>query len=114
MHQHIDLSTLNDLFKGNRARVVQWIQLYLEEAPGNSARLEACLANGDAPGLNALAHELRPQAHYLGSPHMLELLDQIGQSAKAEDASACAAPVAEFLELGQQITAELKADVLGS
>ena len=110
-HQHIDLSTLNDLFKGNRARVEEWIQLYLEEAPGYRARLEACLADGDAPGLSGLAHELRPQAHYLGSPRMLELLERIGQLAKTEGASACAGPVAELLELGPRITAELNTEV---
>jgi len=111
--RHTDLSTLDRLFKGDRAQVAQWVQLYLEEAPGFFERVETCLSNGDTDGLRAAAHELRPQAHYLGSARMLELLDRIGEGAGAAGASACAVPVGELLELGRRITVELKADVLG-
>ncbi|MBZ0206567.1 MAG: hypothetical protein K8H89_09600 [Flavobacteriales bacterium] len=111
--RHTDLSTLDRLFKGNRAQVVQWVQLYLEEAPGLFQRVEACLAKGDTDGLRAAAHELRPQAHYLGSARMLELLGLIGNCAGRAGASACTVAVGELLELGRRITAELKADVLG-
>lgn len=107
----IDLSTLDRLFKGDRQHMVKWIQLYLEEAPGYFAKLETCLANDDATGLSASAHEMRPQAHYLGSTRMLELLILIGQRANAEGTQACAGPVAELLALDQKITAELKVEL---
>lgn len=102
MHRrHTDLSTLHHLFKGERAGMEQWIQLYLEEAPAYFHRVAACLANGDVAGLCAAVHELRPQAHYLGASRMLELLLSIGQCAPAEGASACASKVDELLQLGR-------------
>ncbi|MBX2981710.1 MAG: Hpt domain-containing protein [Flavobacteriales bacterium] len=110
---HIDLSTLDRLFKGDRVQVVQWVQLYIEEAPGYFERVESCMTNGDASGLSAAAHELRPQAHYLGAPRMLELLIQIGEKAGTEGVAACAQAVEELLDLGRQVTAELQSEVLG-
>jgi HPt (histidine-containing phosphotransfer) domain-containing protein len=106
--RHTDLSTLNNLFKGDRARISEWIELYLEEAPGYFKRLEDGLRANDAEGFAAALHDLRPQAHYLGAPKLLELLLQIGEKAGNKGTPACAEAVQQVLELARQIEMELR------
>lgn len=105
---HTDLSTLNALFKGDRARVTEWVELYLEEAPGYFKNVENGLAAHDTKALACAVHELRPQAHYLGAPKLLELLVVIGKTAQNEGAEACSATVAELLSVAERIELELR------
>ena len=103
----IDLSTLDHLFKADRSRVNEWLRLYLEEAPGIFAQLKSAQQDGDAEALTRAAHELRPQAHYLGAPRMLELLSAVSEGARKNGAAACKATVDELLRLAEQVEAEL-------
>lgn len=105
----IDLSYLERLYKGDRSRIVQWIQIYLEEAPEQFQRLSHHVERNDAEGLAAAAHDLRPQAHYVGAARMVELLVAIGQRARADGADACAEMVGELRSLDALVEGELKA-----
>lgn len=104
----IDRSTLDRLFKGDVARVEQWMRLYLEEAPTYINKLAVGLALNDADALASAAHDLRPQAHYLGCARMLELLIAIGERARTDGPEACARPVNELLGLCAAIEAEIR------
>lgn len=108
LHQHIDLSYLERLYKGDRARMVQWIRMYLEETPDYFRKLSHCLITGDAAGLAAAAHDLRPQAHYVGASRMLELLIAIGQKAHGSGTEACADLVDEIMSLSHVVDTELR------
>jgi len=108
MPRLIDLSTLDHLFKADRSRVNEWLRLYLEEVPGIFAQLKAAQQDGDAEALTRAAHELRPQAHYLGAPRMLELLTAVSEGARMNGAAACKATVEELLHLAEQVEAELR------
>lgn len=105
----IDLADLGRLFKGERLRVTQWNQLYLEESPTYFTLLSDSLAAGDTNGLASAAHDLRPQAHYLGSERMLQLLVAVEERARMEGAASCRMPVEELLELSTSINVELLA-----
>ncbi len=105
---HIDLAYLERLYKGDRARVEQWIGIYLEEAPPLFARLKWSMEQNDVPNLIAAAHDLRPQAHYLGTPKLLELLVAISERARADGAAACTGLVNELLALGDDVAEELR------
>ncbi|MGV9013024.1 MAG: Hpt domain-containing protein [Flavobacteriales bacterium] len=107
MH-YTDLSILNGLFKGDQARVAEWIDLYLEEAPGYYQRVEDALIVGDTKAMAFAVHELRPQAHYLGAPRLLELLLLIGDLAAEEGTTACSGMVGELVEMGHRIEEELR------
>jgi HPt (histidine-containing phosphotransfer) domain-containing protein len=109
MSSLIDLSYLERLFKGDRARIHAWIRIYLEEAPAQFQRLTDVVASNDAQALALGAHELRPQAHYLGTPRMLELLIAVSEMARTGDTSACRDAVAELVALGEAVDAELRA-----
>lgn len=109
MGSSIDLSYLERLFKGDRSRIHAWIQIYLEEAPAQFQRLTDAVARNDAQALALGAHELRPQAHYLGTPRMLELLIAVSEMARAGDTGACRDAVAELVALGEAVDAELRA-----
>lgn len=104
----IDRSTLDRLFKGDPTRVEQWIRLYLEESPGYINKLAEGLALENADTLAFAAHDLRPQAHYLGNPRMLELLIAVGKRVRSEGPAACAGQVNELLVLCAAIDAELR------
>ncbi|MBP6392477.1 MAG: Hpt domain-containing protein [Flavobacteriales bacterium] len=106
---HIDLSYLERLYKGDQARIAQWIHIYLEEAPAQFERLSDSLEKNNAEGLAAAAHELRPQAHYVGAARMLELLVAIGQRARTDGATACAEIVGELRSIGTLVDDELRA-----
>ncbi len=104
-----DLSTLERLFKGDRTRVEDWLRLYLEEAPVLFREMAQHLEAGDAKGLVHVAHELRPQAHYLGAPRLLEYLMALGEQAHSGDALSCSEQVAELIELGRVLEDEVRA-----
>ena len=106
-HQHIDLSNLDRLFKGDRSRVEEWIRLYFEEAPQYFQRMEEGLRTGDANILAAAAHDLCPQAHYLGSSRMLELLVAVEAQAREQGTAACADTLQALLSLSENINSEL-------
>ena len=106
--RYIDLAYLERLYKGDRSRIGQWIRLYLEEAPATFKQLSDCLLKGDSEGLAAAAHDLRPYAHYLGAPRMLDLLIAIGQRSRAEGAASAAELVKEVLALSEGADAELR------
>lgn len=105
-----DLTILNNLFKGDRALVTEWTGLYLEEAPGYFQRVDDALKADDGKALAFAVHELRPQAHYLGAPKLLELLVLIDGTAADKGADACKGAVEELLELGRRIDKELRED----
>ena len=107
----IDLAYLERLYKGDRARVEEWIRIYLEEAPPLFARLKGSMEQDEATDLIATAHELRPQAHYLGTPKLLELLIAIGERTRTDGAAACAQLVNEVLTLGDAVSHELHAAI---
>lgn len=109
--EHIDLSYLERLYKGDRARVAQWIGFYLEEAPPLFAQLKRSMEQDDVPHLIAATHDLRPQAHYLGTPKLLELLMAISERARADGAAACVELVHEVLALGDAVAQELRAAI---
>lgn len=105
----IDLAALGRSFKGDRMRLTQWIQLYLKESPTYFTLLSDSLAAGDAKGIASAAHDLRPQAHYLGSERMLQLLIAVEERARREGAASCMMAVEELLELSTRINIELLA-----
>ncbi len=106
-HPAIDLFRLEQLFRGDPHRVDQWIDLYLAEAPVLFERLRQAGHAGDAVALAALAHELKPQAHYLGSARMHDLLALIGERARSVGEQGCRETVDELLQLAGGIEAEL-------
>jgi HPt (histidine-containing phosphotransfer) domain-containing protein len=105
---HIDLSYLERLYKGDRSRIEQWIRLYLEEAPATFKQLADCMERSDSQALAAAAHDLRPYAHYLGAPHMLDLLIAIGQRLRTDGVAATAGLVKEVVAFSEGAEAELR------
>ena len=105
----IDLSALNDLFEGDRSRMKEWVDIYLEEAPPLFMELSTCQQGGDVPGLVSIAHDLKPLAYYLGVPQVFELLTEIAQRARAEGAPACGELVQELVAFSMIAETELRA-----
>ncbi len=105
----IDLSHLIQLFKGDRAQVREWISLYLQEAPMYFEQLSTNLGIGDAQAMANASHDLQAQAHYLGSPRMLELLTAIEEHAVTKGAGSCAELINALSPLREAIDRELRA-----
>ena len=106
--RYIDLSNLEHLFKGDKALMREWIDLYLQESPAYFTQLAVSSESGDANALAAAAHDLQPQAHYLGSARMLELLAGIEESAMNGDTLGCTDPLKALLPVREAIDDELR------
>lgn len=109
MLRYVDLATLQALFRSDKARMQAWLLLYMEEAPKIFGELEKALQRGDVDALAFAAHELRPHAHYLGAPQLLESLVALGEQAHKGDARSCSRHVADALLLGQAVEDEVRA-----
>jgi len=105
----IDLTHLTHLFRGDRAQVREWISLYQQEAPTYFEQLVAGFQRGDAQAMANASHDLQAQAHYLGSPRMLELLIAIEEQAVAKGAGSCAELMNALLPVREAIDHELRA-----
>lgn len=108
-HRELDLSNLGVLFKGDSSLVREWIGLYLQESPKYFALLTESHTNGDARALASAAHDLQPQAHYLGDARLLELLAAIEDRAVNGDTPACAPLLELLMPVREAIEAELRA-----
>jgi HPt (histidine-containing phosphotransfer) domain-containing protein len=85
-----DLSHLERLCKGDRARMAEYIALHLAESPALFAQLEIALAAGDAQALELAAHTLRPQMGIMGGAAIFGTLTRIEELAREQGAVACA------------------------
>lgn len=108
MSSHTDLSYLDRLYKGDRSRIAQWVDIYLEEIPGHLQRLAECVQRDDREGLSAIVHDLRPHMHYLGAQRMLDLLARLDHEAKTTGAASCAPALQELVAESGTVAAELR------
>ncbi|HMU14306.1 MAG TPA: Hpt domain-containing protein [Flavobacteriales bacterium] len=104
----IDLSYLERLYKGDRARVHAWVNIYLEELPILLARMDTCIRQDDAAGLVQVLHDIRPQAHYLGAREMHDILERMGSEARSRGASACTSCALELRATCQAVERSLR------
>src|SRR5262245_30412690 len=107
--EHIDLSHLEELCRGDRSRMERYIRAYLVSSPASIAQLTEQLNAGDADQLALVAHSLRPQATYMGAHGVLALLTSIEECARAKGTASCSAFVNELLALTERVNAELRA-----
>ncbi len=103
----VDLDHLSGIFRGDRALVKEWIDLYLEESPQYFDQLTDARQCGDAQAMAHAAHDLRPQARYMGCARMHELLAIIEECAM-NDASSCDDQLNELIALRWTVEAELR------
>lgn len=107
----IDLSHLTHLFRGDRSQVREWIGLYLQEAPTYFEQLSASFQSGDAQAMATAAHDLQPQAHYLGSARLLELLSAIEARALASGTGTCGDLLHALIDVRRDIESELREEL---
>ena len=107
-HRLIDLECLARLFRSDSALLAEWIALYLVEVPPLFAAMQQHAAEGDGVRLARIAHELRPQAHYLGAPRLLELLLALEQQLQQHGTVGCVELVEELVSMGRVIEGELR------
>lgn len=105
----MDLSELERLCKGDRRRMRQYVDLYLQEAPPLLARLEAARSADDGPGTAAAAHALRPAAHRLGANALFDALTELEQVARQRGAQACDEALQRVRARQERLTADLMA-----
>lgn len=105
---YVELSNLEYLFKGDKTLIREWMGLYLQESPAYFDQLTANLERGDAEALASAAHDLKPQAHYLGSARMLELLTGIEEQAGNGDLPGCQELLEALLPVRAAIDEQLR------
>lgn len=105
---HVDLAHLDQLFQNDRALRNEWIELYLQETPQYFEQLSEAQRRGDVQAMTHAAHDLKPQAVYLGCTRMHALLSTIEEHAGTRGALACEDAIAELAALRPVIADELR------
>lgn len=105
----INLTRLTTFCKGDRARMVRYIQAYLEAQPDGLVQLQERLAVRDAEGLALVAHSLRPQTAFMGADSLLGQLAAVEELARTTGPEACAAHLAAIGVLQAEVISELHA-----
>ncbi len=63
----VDLALLNKVTKGDKKKLKQYINLYLQVASETFEKMERNLTNQDWEQLRIHAHSLKPQMDYIGN-----------------------------------------------
>lgn len=103
-----DLSKLERFCKGDRQRMLRYIDLYMEMAPRLFADLKEHILSGDADGTARMAHGLRPQVDHMGATALFALLHTLESLARTQGASACKAHLPELTRLSERVMLELR------
>ena len=108
MPHPLNLAHLERLCKGDRARMAEYIRLYMQEVPTLFSNMASQLAANDGPQLAKAAHSLHPHAHFLGEETLCALLMTIQETATTVGAQACNALVQECDLLHRELMAALE------
>lgn len=104
----VDLSFLKQFTKGNTVKMKRYITMYLEITPEIFDRMHTDINNQNWADLAINAHSLKPQADFIGTTELKEVLIQIENGVKNNDIS----ELRKFYEIAYQIhqrtSAELK------
>lgn len=80
----VDLSFLKKFTKGNKDKMVRYINMYLRIAPATFKEVEQHLRQQDWKQVRIKAHSLKPQAEYMGIANLKSTLEQIESSIEKE------------------------------
>ena len=81
--QQFDLSYLNQVFQGNRALVIQIVELFLQQVPAYVRMMENHLSEGNYAAIYPLAHKSKSPCSMLGLKGIENLLIEIESNGKA-------------------------------
>ncbi len=68
-----DLTFLTDFCEGNEIRMKKYIEIYLNETPGNLRKMDEALSKQDYLALSRIAHTIKPHYNYMGMKRATEL-----------------------------------------
>jgi len=78
----IDLAFLTEFTKGDKNKMVKYIKLYLELAPGILDMMKNDLSRKDWQNMAINAHSLKPQADFMGNKEMKLILEEIEEKVR--------------------------------
>ena len=82
MYVHIPLSFLEAFTKGDKPKMIRYVQLYLKMAPDSFDSMAQSLEDRDWEQMRIHAHSLKPQADYVGIASLKETLIEIEDTVK--------------------------------
>jgi len=107
-----NLTTLNQLSGGDKAKKEKYIRMFLDLLPKQLGATQAALADNDLPKLRSAVHTLKSQLGYMGVKKGQELAQQIERMAdektQLEDLPAW---VENFINVCNQANEELTAEL---
>lgn len=111
--QHFDLSYLNQVFQGNKALVIQIVELFLQQVPEYVRMMENHLKEGNYAAIHPLAHKSKSSTSMLGLKVIESLLLEIELMGKAGKFENLAMKIQALSDQLNSCTAELKAYIGG-
>jgi len=107
--QHFDLSYLNQVFQGNKALVIQIVELFLQQVPEYVRMMENHLKEGNYAAIHPLAHKSKSSTSMLGLKSIESLLIEIESNCKAGKFENLSTKIQSLSDQLKLCTAELKA-----
>ena len=113
----VDMGRLENLTGGDKAQVLELLELYLEETPGTLARIKTALAAGNARDLERFAHNsvgASASCGIVGMVPLMRTLERCGHAARFDGAAAALAEAeVEFGRVGQFVESVGRGEVRG-
>ena len=103
------LATLHELEqRGQPGLLRQAVSLYLQEAPAQVSALRAAVAQGDAGGVEQVAHALKGSSAQLGATRLAQLCAALQEGGARQELGRAAAQVAEVANEFLRVQAALE------
>lgn len=81
----INLSYLEDITGGDRAMILEMLDLFIRDIPEHIKNIETFAANDQIDDLAREAHKFKPTLQYIGLTGMFEDIKQLEANAKSRD-----------------------------
>ena len=76
-HKHNDLSALKTITGGDSKKLLDYIEMYLEQTPGEIDKLKKYFTEKNWSSLEIVAHNMKSKAGYMGIQKLNELAEVI-------------------------------------
>lgn len=80
----VSMDFLKTLTGGDAARMKKYIDIFLQQAPGELEQMRRTLEAKDWPALRVVAHTLKPKMVYMGMPELEAVVRDIEESAAGQ------------------------------
>lgn len=73
----VDFNDVNDMARGNKAFIIEMIDLFLEKNPSDISELETAIDKKEFGAVRAIAHRMKTSVGFMGLKHLVQYLGEM-------------------------------------